>query len=58
MQKEVEQLTEKRSIWSVLTDRTLILPVLLVCALQGGHQFSGVNAVSFVLLKSIVMLKI
>lgn len=45
MQKEAEQLTEKRSIWSVMTDRNLILPVLLVCALQGGHQLSGVNAV-------------
>lgn len=46
MQKEAEQLTEKRSIWSVITDRNLILPVLLVCALQGGHQLSGVNAVN------------
>lgn len=38
--------TEKRSLWSVLRDPTLLLPVVLVCALQGGQQLSGINAVS------------
>lgn len=37
----------QRSLWSVLTDPTLTLPLLLVCALQGGQQLSGINAVFF-----------
>ncbi|XP_058829585.1 solute carrier family 2, facilitated glucose transporter member 3 isoform X2 [Topomyia yanbarensis] len=39
--------SNKRSIWSVLTDPTLTLPLILVCALQGGQQLSGINAVFF-----------
>lgn len=35
-----------RSMWSVITDPTLRLPLILVCALQGGQQLSGINAVS------------
>ncbi|XP_056630159.1 solute carrier family 2, facilitated glucose transporter member 1-like isoform X1 [Diorhabda sublineata] len=31
----------------VLTDRSLLLPLLLVCSLQGGQQLSGINAVFF-----------
>ncbi|KAJ8917744.1 hypothetical protein NQ315_005195 [Exocentrus adspersus] len=31
----------------VMTDRTLMLPLLLVCALQAGQQFSGINAVFY-----------
>uniref|UniRef100_A0A182P8V1 Major facilitator superfamily (MFS) profile domain-containing protein n=1 Tax=Anopheles epiroticus TaxID=199890 RepID=A0A182P8V1_9DIPT len=38
---------KERTIWSVLTDRTLLLPLVLVCALQGGQQLSGINAVFF-----------
>lgn len=38
--------SEKRSIWSVLRDPTLFLPVVLVCALQSGQQLVGINAVS------------
>ncbi|XP_053666520.1 solute carrier family 2, facilitated glucose transporter member 3-like [Anopheles marshallii] len=36
-----------RSICSVLRDPTLTLPLVLVCALQGGQQLSGINAVFF-----------
>lgn len=39
------QSTESRGIWSILKDPTLMLPVILVCALQGGQQLSGINAV-------------
>uniref|UniRef100_A0A1Q3FD87 Putative solute carrier family 2 facilitated glucose transporter member 3 n=1 Tax=Culex tarsalis TaxID=7177 RepID=A0A1Q3FD87_CULTA len=43
-----EQSTKKqRSLWSVITDPTLTLPLILVCALQGGQQLSGINAVFF-----------
>uniref|UniRef100_A0A182LW89 Major facilitator superfamily (MFS) profile domain-containing protein n=1 Tax=Anopheles culicifacies TaxID=139723 RepID=A0A182LW89_9DIPT len=38
---------KERTIWSVLKDRTLLLPLVLVCALQGGQQLSGINAVFF-----------
>lgn len=48
MQTEAANQTEKRSLWSVLRDPTLFLPVVLVCALQGGQQLSGINAVSLV----------
>lgn len=41
--------TEKRSLWSVLRDPTLFLPVVLVCALQGGQQLSGINAVGILI---------
>lgn len=34
-----------RSLWSVVRDPTLTLPLVLVCALQGGQQLSGINAV-------------
>lgn len=39
---------ENQDSWSigrVLTDKTLLLPLLLVCALQAGQQMSGINAV-------------
>lgn len=39
--------TKQRTIWSVLKDPTLTLPLVLVCALQGGQQLSGINAVFF-----------
>lgn len=35
-----------RSMWSVIADPTLRLPLVLVCSLQGGQQLSGINAVS------------
>lgn len=34
------------SIGRVLVDKTLLLPLLLVCSLQAGQQLSGINAVS------------
>lgn len=37
---------EKQNIWSVLKDPRLFLPLVLVCAMQGGQQLSGINAVS------------
>lgn len=37
---------EKQSLWSVLKDPQLLLPLVLVCAMQGGQQLSGINAVS------------
>jgi MFS transporter, SP family, solute carrier family 2 (facilitated glucose transporter), member 3 len=37
---------EKRSLWSVIRDPTLLLPLVIVCALQAGQQLSGINAVS------------
>uniref|UniRef100_A0A182JJG7 Major facilitator superfamily (MFS) profile domain-containing protein n=1 Tax=Anopheles atroparvus TaxID=41427 RepID=A0A182JJG7_ANOAO len=36
-----------RSFCSVLRDRRLTLPLILVCALQGVQQLSGINAVFF-----------
>lgn len=37
---------ESRGLWSILKDPTLLLPIILVCALQAGQQLSGINAVS------------
>lgn len=37
---------ERKSWLSVLTDPKLLLPLVLVCAMQGGQQLSGINAVS------------
>lgn len=37
---------EALGYWQVLSDRTLLLPLLLVCSMQAGQQFSGINAVS------------
>lgn len=42
---------EDKDTWSigrVLTDKTLLLPLLLVCSLQAGQQMSGINAVRLV----------
>lgn len=46
-QNSEEELEEKWGIIKVLKDRTLMLPLLLVCSLQAGQQFSGINAVNF-----------
>lgn len=46
MANEINERTEKRSIWSILKDPMFLLPIVLVCCLQGGQQLSGVNAVS------------
>lgn len=52
LMKEIEQLEseaqnqiEKRSLWSVIRDSTLLLPLILVCVMQAGHQLGGINTV-------------
>lgn len=47
MENEAVVQMEKRSLLSVLRDRKLQLPLILVCALLGGQQLSGLNAVFF-----------
>lgn len=47
MALEASTQAETRSLWSVLTDKKLLMPIILVCALQGGQQLSGVNAVFY-----------
>jgi len=42
-----ENIVEKRSVCSVLRDKRLTLPLILTCALQGGQQLSGINAVFY-----------
>lgn len=46
MEPTEETSDEKRSFLSVLQDPKLLLPLVLVCAMQGGQQLSGINAVS------------
>lgn len=36
---------EKQGLKAVLTNPKLLLPLVLVCAMQGGQQLSGINAV-------------
>lgn len=47
MEQDAATQADTRSIWSVLTDKKLLLPIVLICALQGGQQLSGVNAVFY-----------
>lgn len=47
METEAITQSQTRSIWSVITDPSLLMPVILVSALQGGQQLSGVNAVFY-----------
>lgn len=47
MEKEAVLQSEKRSLLSVLCDRKLRLPLILVCSLLGGQQLSGLNAIFF-----------
>lgn len=47
MEIEATTQSETRSILSVLGDKTLLMPIILVCVLQGGQQLSGVNAVFY-----------
>lgn len=47
MESEAISQSEKRSLLSVLRDRKLLLPLILVCALLGGQQLSGLNAIFF-----------
>lgn len=45
-QDNEKKVTKAVTFWQVLSDRTLLLPLLLVCSMQAGQQFSGINAVS------------
>uniref|UniRef100_A0A1L8DF70 Putative sugar transporter n=2 Tax=Nyssomyia neivai TaxID=330878 RepID=A0A1L8DF70_9DIPT len=47
MNQEQVDKSETRSVKSVISDPALLLPIVLVCALQGGQQLSGVNAVFY-----------
>ncbi len=47
MENEAVLQSKKRSLFSVLCDRKLQLPLILVCSLLGGQQLSGLNAVFF-----------
>lgn len=47
MENESKQTTKTRSIGSVLCDPSLLLPVVIVCAFQGGQQLSGINAIFY-----------
>lgn len=52
LMEEIEQLEleaknqiKKRTLLSVIRDPSLLLPLVLVCVMQGGQQLSGINAV-------------
>lgn len=46
LEEEEEVTTDSEwTMWKVICDKTLLLPLLLVCSLQAGQQFSGINAV-------------
>lgn len=47
MQSSSVDVKENWSVIRVLTDKTLLLPLILVCSMQGGQQFSGINAVFY-----------
>lgn len=47
MENSIGTDVQKRSLWSVISDPKLRLPLLIVCALQGGQQLSGINAVFY-----------
>ncbi|XP_037034957.1 solute carrier family 2, facilitated glucose transporter member 1-like [Bradysia coprophila] len=47
MENEAIVHSETRSLLSVIRDRKFQLPLILVCALLGGQQLSGLNAVFF-----------
>lgn len=43
---DLRTVEEDNGLLSVLRDPKLLLPLVLVCAMQGGQQLSGINAVS------------
>lgn len=47
MEQEASAQGETRSISSVLADKKMLLPLVLICALQCGQQLSGINAVFY-----------
>lgn len=46
MEPTTQTTEDKPSLIAVLTNPKLLLPLVLVCAMQGGQQLSGINAVS------------
>ncbi|XP_031640483.1 solute carrier family 2, facilitated glucose transporter member 3-like isoform X2 [Contarinia nasturtii] len=47
MEQEAAAQADTRSMASVICDKTLMLPLILICALLGGQQLSGINAVFY-----------
>lgn len=45
METESKMKRENHTVWSVLVDPKLMLPLVLACALQGGSQLAGITAV-------------
>ena len=46
VQAEARNTGETWTMWKVLRDPRLRLPLLLTCSMQAGQQTSGINAVS------------
>lgn len=47
MEQEAATQAKSHSMWSVLTNRQFLLPIILLMALQGGQQLSGISGVFF-----------
>ncbi|XP_073811201.1 solute carrier family 2, facilitated glucose transporter member 1-like [Musca autumnalis] len=47
MEQEANAKVQTRSFGSVLKDPALLLPLIIVCAFQGGQQLSGINAIFY-----------
>ncbi|XP_037911679.1 solute carrier family 2, facilitated glucose transporter member 3-like isoform X1 [Hermetia illucens] len=47
MENDRKEKSMSRSLRSVLTDYSLLLPIVIVCTFQGGQQLSGINAVFY-----------
>ncbi|KAL5287908.1 hypothetical protein ACFFRR_008632 [Megaselia abdita] len=47
METESKQTNQTKSLGSVLCDPSLLLPIVIVCAFQGGQQLSGINAIFY-----------
>lgn len=47
MELESNQTSEIKTIRSILCDPSLLLPIVIVCAFQGGQQLSGINAIFY-----------
>lgn len=45
METEAKIKSETHTVWSVLVDPKMLLPIVLACALQGGSQLAGITAV-------------
>lgn len=49
MEPSNDSTEEKQGLWQVLADPKLLLPLVLVCSMQGGQQLSGINAVDYLI---------